>query len=55
MPFNVAIYFSTTYPEIESMLECARFYKGTFALQEALHGATTGDWQSFESGMAEYV
>jgi aminoglycoside 2''-phosphotransferase len=46
--------FSSAYPEIESMLERARFYKGTFALQEALHGARTGDRKAFESGMVEY-
>jgi aminoglycoside 2''-phosphotransferase len=46
--------FSTAYPEIESMLERARFYKGTFALQEALHGVRNDDRQAFASGMAEY-
>ena len=30
--------FYRMYPEIKSMVELAKFYKGTFALQEALHG-----------------
>ena len=47
--------FSDTYPEIELMLERARFYTGTYALQEALHGFKKGDQDAFESGMALYI
>lgn len=31
------------------------FYKGTFALQEALYGAESGDEQAFRSGMEQYI
>lgn len=47
--------FPNTYPEISSMLERARFYKGTFALQEALYGFKKGDKDAFENGMAMYI
>ncbi|HEX6384576.1 MAG TPA: phosphotransferase [Anaerolineae bacterium] len=47
--------FYSTYPEIESMLERAHFYRGTYALQEALHGIKNGDKEAFESGIAPYV
>ena len=46
--------FYGTYPEIESMLERAQFYKGTYALQEALHGFLNNDQEAFESGIAGY-
>lgn len=44
-----------TYPEIESMLERARFYRGTFALCEALHGIKSGHEEAFRDGMAQYI
>ena len=47
--------FYKAYPEIGLMIERARFYKGTFALQEALHGFKYKDREAFESGMADYV
>ena len=43
------------YPELESMLPRVRFYRGTFALQEALYGAETGDREAYASGMEGYV
>lgn len=43
------------YPGIASLLDRARFYRGTFALQEALHGFRNNDKEAFESGMEEYV
>jgi aminoglycoside 2''-phosphotransferase len=46
--------FYVIYPEIESMLDRSRFYKGTYALQEALHGFLNNDREAFESGIAEY-
>lgn len=46
--------FYKIYPEIESMLDRAQFYKGTYALQEALHGFLNNDREAFESGIAEY-
>jgi len=43
------------YPGIDDLLECATFYKSTYALQEALYGLRDDDKESFESGIAEYV
>lgn len=42
------------YPGVEVHLARARFYQGTFALQEALHGFHTGDQEAFENGMVGY-
>ncbi len=47
--------FFPAYPEAEAMLERARFYKGTYALEEALHGVRSGDRGAFERGLTEYV
>lgn len=38
-------------PEIRDMMERVRFYKGTFALQEALFGLEHGDDDAFRSGL----
>jgi aminoglycoside 2''-phosphotransferase len=46
--------FAALYPGIEIMLPRARFYMGTFALQEALYGLEDGDQEAFESGIAQY-
>nr|BBH86153.1 6'-aminoglycoside N-acetyltransferase [Thermosporothrix sp. COM3] len=46
--------FTSIYPEIETMLIRARFYAGTFALQEALYGLEDGDEQAFKNGIAAY-
>lgn len=46
--------FCDHYPGIETMLARARFYKGTYALSEALHGIKHGDAAAFESGIANY-
>lgn len=43
------------YPELAEMRERAAWYRGTFALQEALAGAVDGDTAAFRSGMAGYV
>lgn len=43
------------YPNIESLLERAKFYRGTFALYEALHGFRHNDREAFASGMEQYV
>ena len=43
------------YPNIESLLERARFYRGTYALYEALHGFRNNDKEAFENGMEQYV
>lgn len=42
------------YPSIEKLLDRARFYKGTFALQDALHGLEHNDRSAFQEGMAPY-
>lgn len=42
------------YPNSQTMLERARFYRGTYALQEALHGLLKGDQEAFESGIEQY-
>ena len=42
------------YPEVESFLDRVRFYKGTFALLEALFGVENGDKGAFEAGIAQY-
>lgn len=47
--------FFSTYPEIETMMERATFYRGTFALQEALHGIKNGDQAAFKAGIAPYI
>lgn len=46
--------FLAAYPELASGVDRARFYGGTFALQEALHGVEHGDREAFESGIAAY-
>ncbi|MBV7340051.1 phosphotransferase [Chloroflexi bacterium TSY] len=42
------------YPEIEEMLPRVHFYRGTFALQEALYGIEHDDPEAFEAGIADY-
>lgn len=42
------------YPATEVMLERAAFYRGTYALQEALHGWKNDDQEALESGMETY-
>lgn len=46
--------FANIYPGIEVLLSRARFYAGTFALQEALYGIEDEDQEAFKSGIAEY-
>lgn len=47
--------FYSTYPEVETMVERANFYKSTFALSEALHGIKNGDESAFRAGMASFI
>ena len=47
--------FYSAYPEIETALGRARFYAGTFALQEALFGFQNAAAGAFRRGIAEYV
>ena len=48
------IHFQKVYPDITPLLQRAAFYKGTYALQEALHGLKNGDPEAFESGIAGF-
>jgi aminoglycoside 2''-phosphotransferase len=43
------------YPGLASLLPRARFYRSTFALQEALYGVEHGDEGAFERGIAPYA
>ncbi|MCA9939781.1 MAG: aminoglycoside phosphotransferase family protein [Anaerolineales bacterium] len=45
---------SDYYPEMRAAVSRARFYAGTFALQEALHGLDTSDADAFGNGIAPY-
>jgi len=45
----------SVYPEMEAALERAKFYCGTFALQEALFGFDNDDQEAFRAGMVNYV
>lgn len=47
--------FEPIYPNIEQLLERARFYASTFALQEALFGIEVGDKEAFNSGISQYM
>ncbi|WP_081797038.1 phosphotransferase family protein [Bacillus ndiopicus] len=49
--FNMCIQL---YPNGEAIAERVRFYKSTFALQEALHGFLHNDKQAFDEGIKEY-
>ncbi|MBB6675628.1 phosphotransferase family protein [Cohnella nanjingensis] len=42
------------YPDGNEIADRARFYRSTFALQEALHGFDNGDKQAFENGIQAY-
>ena len=48
-------YYYDAYPELDSLVERARFYKGTFALQEALYGVKHDDPAAYEKGIAAYT
>jgi aminoglycoside 2''-phosphotransferase len=52
-PFFRRLY--AVYPGIPAMLERAHFYRGTYALQQALYALRDGDQESFEDGIARYV
>ena len=47
-------YYYASYPGIGSLVERAKFYKGTFAIQEALYGMKHDDREAFERGIAPY-
>jgi aminoglycoside 2''-phosphotransferase len=43
------------YPEVRAFIGRIRFYRGTFALLEALFGVEHGDREAFEAGLEKYV
>ena len=47
--------FYAAYPGLQAVLDRARFYVGTFAIQDALFGAENNDTAAFERGIASYV
>lgn len=47
--------YYAAYPGLDSLVERARFYQGTFALQEALYGVKHDDPQTYERGIAPYA
>jgi hypothetical protein len=53
-PSITCILISAFYPVTGAILSRARFYAGTFALQEALYGLEDGDQKAFERGIAQY-
>ena len=42
------------YPNGEEISKLVKFYKSTFALQEALHGIENNDRKAFENGVKDY-
>jgi aminoglycoside 2''-phosphotransferase len=43
------------YPEMQTMLDRAQFYRSTFALQEAYYGLRDNDRSAFQRGIAAYI
>ncbi len=48
-------YCIPAYPQIQSALNRVAFYRGTFALQEAVFGVENGDEEAFRAGIAPYT
>ncbi len=48
-------YVAAAYPGAEDVRDRIAFYKGTFALQDALFGLENDDEAAFRAGMVEYV
>ena len=48
-------HFRRYYPNIQSLETRARFYKSTFALQQALWAIRSGDKEAFDDGISAYV
>ena len=42
------------HPDGEALRDRARFYRGTFVLQDALYGAEPGDAEAFGRAIAPY-
>ena len=57
---NATVLFSPVRPQFDparlaELLARARFYRGTFALQEALDGLRDGDQEAYRRGMETYI
>lgn len=52
---TLALRMFDRYPELETMLTRAKFYAGTFLLQEALFGAENNEPELIQSGLEAYV
>lgn len=48
-------YFEPVYHNVDELMQRARFYASTFALQEALFGIEFGDREAFNAGMKQYL
>lgn len=48
-------FVQAAYPNIEPLLQRARFYKGTFLLYEALYGLKTGSDDIFQEAIKPYI
>ncbi len=48
-------HLSSAYPEVQGALARVAFYRGTFALQEALFGIENDDAEAFRAGIEEYA
>ncbi len=47
--------FHDVYPEVELAMDRVQFYRGTFALQEALFGAENGDDDALRAGLRDFI
>lgn len=44
-----------SYPQLEGFLNRVQFYRGVFALEEALFGIENGDKEAFQAGISQYT
>ena len=51
----IGLHYQPDAEKLAAMLARARFYRGTFALEEALDGMKNGDQSAYKAGMAEFV
>jgi aminoglycoside 2''-phosphotransferase len=52
---SFVVHCAEVYPEIQGFIKRTRFYRDTFALEEALFGIEHGDEAAFRSGIASYT
>lgn len=52
---RIAVRYQPDAVKLAAMLARARFYRGTFALEEALDGLKNGDQSAYQAGMEEYI